>query len=111
MGGLQSWVVSVRQLYRHRDGEVYDCARNEWTPLPAPIGMVGGGRDCAALVPVAGGMLILGGNATFRPVEAELWDEESQQWLELPHGMDTWCKDATAVSVPAVALCKAPAAS
>jgi hypothetical protein len=42
---------------------------------------------------------------------AELWDEESQQWLELPHGMDTWCKYATAVSVPAVALCKAPAAS
>jgi hypothetical protein len=98
-------------MSRYDDGEVYDCARNEWTPLPAPSGMGGGDRDCAALVPVAGGMLILGGNATFRPVEAELWDEESQQWLELPHGMDTWCKDATAVSVPAVALCKAPAAS
>jgi hypothetical protein len=102
----------VRQLYRHRDGEVYDCARNEWTPLPAPIGMVGGGRDCAALVPVAGGMLILGGDAEDLSVEAELWDAESQRWLKLPHGMGTHHLDiASAVSVPAVALCKAPATS
>jgi hypothetical protein len=94
------------------DGEVYDCARNEWTPLPAPSGMVAGGRDCAALVPVAGGMLILGGeDDTNGCVDAELLDEESQQWLELPHGMDTRSTYATAVSVPAVALCKALATS
>eukprot|EP01047_Picozoa_sp_COSAG01_P039437 COSAG01_NODE_3259_length_6338_cov_3.955281_8_plen_415_part_00 len=90
------------------DGEVYDCARNEWAPLPAPIGMVGGGRECAALVPVAGGVLILGGNADDQSVEAELWDEESQRWLKLPHGMDTPCMWAAAVSVPVGALCKAP---
>eukprot|EP01047_Picozoa_sp_COSAG01_P010899 COSAG01_NODE_470_length_16575_cov_5.572408_27_plen_457_part_00 len=94
-----------------RNGEVYDCGRNEWTPLPAPIGMVGGGRECAALVPVAGGMLILGGRANDRSVEAELWDEESRRWLELPHGMHTWCTLAAAVSVPVGALCKAPATS
>jgi hypothetical protein len=102
----------------HGDGEVYDCARNEWTPLPAPMGMVGGGRECAALVPVVGGMLILGGDAGDRSVEAELWDEESQRWLKVPHRMDTpcmvpgaRCQCATAVSVPAAALCKAPATS
>eukprot|EP01047_Picozoa_sp_COSAG01_P033092 COSAG01_NODE_2421_length_7726_cov_72.763472_1_plen_518_part_00 len=102
----------------HGDGEVYDCARNEWTPLPAPMGMVGGGRECAALVPVVGGMLILGGDAGDRSVEAELWDEESQRWLKVPHRMDTpcmvpgaRCQCATSVSVPAAALCKAPATS
>ena len=94
----------------HRDGEVYDCARNEWKPLPAPNGTVGGGRQCAALVPVAGGMLILGGDADDRSAEGELWDEESRQWLKLPHGMSTCCRSA-AVSVPAAALCKAPATS
>jgi hypothetical protein len=94
-----------------RCGEVYDCGRNEWTPLPAPIGMVGGGRECAALVPVAGGMLILGGRANDGSVEAELWDEESRRWLELPHGMHTWCTLAAAVSVPLAALCKASATS
>jgi hypothetical protein len=94
----------------HRDGEVYDCARNEWTPLPTPIGIVGGpptillSRLGAALVPVAGGMLILGG----RP---ELWDEESQRWLELPHGMDTPRSSAAAMLLPVGALCKAPATS
>jgi hypothetical protein len=97
-----------------RDGEVYDCARNEWTPLPTPIGMVGGGRQCAALVPVVGGMLILGGRAVDRSVGAELWDAESRRWLKLPHGMaSVWDPDhrwfASAVSMPAGALCKAPA--
>jgi hypothetical protein len=93
-----------------RDGEVYDSARNEWTPLPAPIGMVGGGRHCAALVPVAGGVLILGGDADVNAVEAELWDEESQLWLEPPHGMvSDRCGFARAVSVPMGSLCKAPA--
>eukprot|EP01047_Picozoa_sp_COSAG01_P029244 COSAG01_NODE_1998_length_8689_cov_36.410943_13_plen_158_part_01 len=93
-----------------RDGEVYDCARNEWAPLPAPIGMVGGGRECAALVPVAGGVLILGGDADDKAVEAELWDEESQLRLELPHGMvSDRCGFARAVSVPMGSLCKAPA--
>jgi hypothetical protein len=95
----------------YSDGEVYDCARNEWTPLPAPIGMVGGGRHCAALVPVAGGMLILGGDGPDQSIEAELWDEESQRWLKLPYRTGTWCRLASAVSVPAVALCKAPATS
>eukprot|EP01047_Picozoa_sp_COSAG01_P028590 COSAG01_NODE_1926_length_8882_cov_24.713651_2_plen_87_part_00 len=66
--------------------------------------------DCAALVPVAGGMLILGGNATDESAaEAELFDEESRRWLKLPHGMGTWF--AAVVSVPAVALCQAPATS
>jgi hypothetical protein len=95
-----------------RDGEVHDSARNEWTPLPAPMGMVGGVRNCATLVPVAGGVLILGGDAQDGSAEGELWDEESQRWLKLPHGMGTWCRMfATAVSVPAAALCKAPATS
>jgi hypothetical protein len=95
-----------------RDGEVYDCARNEWAPLPAPIGMVGGGRDCAALVPVAGGVLILGGLTDDGFAEGELWDEESKQWLKLPHGMvSDRCGPASAVSVPAAAVCKAPATS
>eukprot|EP01047_Picozoa_sp_COSAG01_P020064 COSAG01_NODE_1134_length_11558_cov_8.381360_8_plen_228_part_00 len=98
---------------RHRGGEVYDCARNEWTPLPASIGdigMVGGGRLGAALVPVAGGVLILGGDAA-DSAKGELWDEESRRWLELPHRMDTTCSFAAAVSVPVGALCKAPATS
>jgi hypothetical protein len=95
-----------------RDGEVYDCARNEWAPLPAPIGMVGGVGECAALVPVAGGMMILGGDADDESVEAELWDEESQRWLELPHGMIPYQRSgARAVSVSVGALCKAPATS
>jgi hypothetical protein len=96
----------------HFDGEVYDSARNEWTPLPAPMGMVGGGRHGAALVPVAGGMLILGGDAQVESVEAELWDEESQLWLKLPRGMDTYSRSvAGAVLVPVGTLCKAPATS
>jgi hypothetical protein len=98
------------------DGEVYDCARNEWTPLPAPQhpphGMVGGGRLGAALVPVAGGMMILGGRPDVESVEAELWDEESQLWLKLPYGMIPDRRGfARAVSVPVGALCKAPATS
>jgi hypothetical protein len=98
--------------YSKRDGEVYDCVRNEWTPLPAPIGMVGGGRECAALVPVAGGMLILGGLTDDRSAEGELWDEESKQWLKLPYRMvSDRCGFARAVSVPAAALCKEPATS
>eukprot|EP01047_Picozoa_sp_COSAG01_P052523 COSAG01_NODE_5531_length_4203_cov_8.341618_2_plen_521_part_00 len=92
-----------------RDGEVYDCARNEWTPLPAPFGMVGGHRYCAALVPVAGGMLILGGYADDGSMaEGELWDEESQRWLEVPHGMDTSRSFAAAMLVPVGALRNAP---
>jgi hypothetical protein len=95
-----------------RAGEVYDCARNEWTPLPAPIGLVGGGRYCAALVPVAGGMMILGGRPDDESVEAELWDEESQQWLKLPHGMVIDRRGfARAVVVPVGALCKASTTS
>eukprot|EP01047_Picozoa_sp_COSAG01_P032731 COSAG01_NODE_2379_length_7794_cov_7.414295_3_plen_507_part_00 len=93
---------------RHRDGELYDCVRNEWTPLPAPIGMVGGGRLDAALVPVAGGMLMLGGDVDDESAEGELWDEESRRWLKLPHGMDTPCRFAAAASVPVGALRKAP---
>eukprot|EP01047_Picozoa_sp_COSAG01_P017068 COSAG01_NODE_893_length_12880_cov_7.428371_2_plen_519_part_00 len=104
-----SWFLqSSNDVVSHRDGEMYNCARNEWTPLPAPIEMVGGGRQCAALVPVAGGMLICGGDAEYEFVEAELWDEESQRWLELPHRMDPDRRGfARAVSVPAGALCKA----
>jgi hypothetical protein len=100
----------------HSDGEVYDCAQNEWTLLP--LQMVGEdqvlagacayqeGRQCAALVPVAGGMLILRAHADDRSVEAELWDEESAQWLTLPYGMfaERWGGFAVAVSVPVGAL-------
>jgi hypothetical protein len=92
------------------DGEVYDCARNEWRLLPAPMGMVGGGRHSAALVPVAGGMLICGGDADdqSRDDQVELWDEESQLWLKLPYGMFSFQRSgASAVSVPVGALCKA----
>eukprot|EP01047_Picozoa_sp_COSAG01_P018774 COSAG01_NODE_1024_length_12058_cov_91.598211_5_plen_512_part_00 len=104
-------VLDDGEISRWHDGEVYDCVRNEWTPLPALNGMVGGGRDDAALVPVAGGMLILGGQHDDRSVEAELWDEESRRWLKLPHGMGTRCTWATAVSVPGGMLCKARATS
>jgi hypothetical protein len=93
-------------------GEVYDCARNEWTPLPAPRGMVGGVRAFAALVPVAGGMLICGGKPYVVSPEGELWDEESWRWLKLPHGMiPDVCGFATAVVVPVGALCKTSATS
>jgi hypothetical protein len=95
----------------HCFGEVYDSARNEWTPLPAPIGMVGGVGECATLLPVAGGMLILGRVADDRSTERGLLDVESQRWLKLPHGVGPWGQCATAVSVPAVVLCKAPATS
>jgi hypothetical protein len=43
---------------------------------------------------------------------SRLWDEESQQWLKLPHGMASDRRGfARAVVVPAAALCKAPATS
>eukprot|EP01047_Picozoa_sp_COSAG01_P054293 COSAG01_NODE_5918_length_3955_cov_16.718102_1_plen_278_part_00 len=78
----------------HRDGEVYDPETNVWMPLP---GLLSGcnslsmsahpqGRWGAALVPVAGGMLILGGVAQDGLVECELWDEDSQRWWRLPYG-------------------------
>lgn len=112
VGGCTRPAPSDTDTTTQSDGEMYDCARNEWTPLPTPIGMVGGGRQFAALVPVAGGMLICGGDAEDRSVEAELWDEESKRWLKLPYGNVPFLRGfARAVAVPVGALCKAPATS
>ena len=95
----------LNDVWASADGEV-------WTPLPAA--MVGGSRNFAALVPVAGGMLVLGGCRQSDPgtgqvcYTTELFDEESGRWLELPHVMGESRTCAAAVSLPAMAMDRMP---
>jgi hypothetical protein len=93
----------------HDDGEMFDCARRVWTPLPAAI-THGGFRDNAAMVPVAGGMVVLGGRTVNSQPSAavELFDEESGRWLTLPHMMGEPRQAVAAVSLPVSALEKVP---
>jgi hypothetical protein len=68
--------------------------------------MVGGGREDAALVPIAGGMVVLGGvnNQDLGSYEKsmELFDQGSGRWLSLPHVILS--KQAVAVSLPVTVL-------
>jgi hypothetical protein len=83
------------------DGEVFDPTVGKWELLPR---MLTHTRRNHALVVVAGGMVVIGGNADMAH-DAELFDAESGRWFALPHTMAVprdWF--AAVVSVPASAL-------
>ena len=105
------------------DGEAFDPVVRTWQPLPPMAhGRSGGGMDSEEgtpkgkfqLVAVAGGLLAVGGagpdNEGNLP-PAELFDEASGRWFQLPHPMDQPRIDCTAVSLPASALTAAGAAA
>lgn len=69
--------------HRWRASELAPSER--WTTLPD---MSCGPRAGLCAVPVAGGMLVMGGRDTDETLRtAELFDEESATWVELPHPM------------------------
>ena len=78
-------------------GEVYDPVARTWQPLP-PMGHRSDG-----VVAVAGGLLSVGRGT------AELFDEESWRWFQLPEEMADPRNYCSVVSVPAAAL--APSAA
>ena len=86
-----------------RDGEAFDPEAQTWQPLP-PMAHARRGHGVVAL---AGGMLAVGGA---RPDNegnvppAELFDEASGRWFELPHPMAEPRRQARMVSLPAAAL-------
>ena len=91
-----------------RDGEAFDPVARTWQPLP-PMAHA---RAWHGLVSVAGGLLAVGGahpdNEGNLP-PAELFDEASGRWFELPHPMAQPRQHCCgAVSLPAAALLAAP---
>jgi N-acetylneuraminic acid mutarotase len=84
-----------------KDGEAFDPVKRTWEPLPEMCGA----RGSPAAEPVAGGMIVSGRD------EAELFDEETGQWLKLPHPMAQPLGIAQLVSLPASALQAAAAAA
>ena len=60
-----------------KDGEAFDPVRRTWEPLPDMVREAGH----PAAVPVAGGLVVAS------IAGAELFDEETGQWLALPHPM------------------------
>ena len=87
----------------HMHGEVFDLEGQAWQPLPP----MSHGRSNHGVVSVACGLLAVGGRPTQehgRP--AELFDEASGRWFELPHPMAQPRPVARVVSLPA-----APAAN
>ena len=91
-----------QDFQERRDGEAFDPEARTWQPLP-PMAHA---RAWHGLVAVAGGLLAVGGNAT---APAELFDEATGRWFELPHPMAEPRRSACVVSLPAAALA-APAA-
>jgi len=83
-----------------KDGEVFDPVKREWEPLGAEMAHKHGNISTVA---VAGGLLAVGF------VSPELYDEESERWVALPHGMGEPRKAAGLISVPAAALVAAAA--
>ena len=89
---------------------MFDPEAQTWQPLP-PMAHA---RSRHGVVAVAGGLLAVGGappdNEGNLP-PAELFDEASGRWFQLPHPMDQPRIDCTAVSLPASALTAAGAAA
>ena len=63
-------------------------------------------RSDHGMVAVVGGMLVVGGNLD---TPAELFDEASGRWFELPHLMAEPREMCDLVSLPATALAPPPA--
>ncbi len=97
---------------QHDHGEAFDPETRTWQPL-TPMAHA---RGEPAVVAVAGGMLAVGGAVGANPDDegelppAELFDEASGRWFELPHPMAEPRRTCSAVSLPATALAPAPAA-
>ncbi len=86
---------------RRGDGEAIDpeartSEARTWQPLP----QMAHGRSGHAVVAVPGGLLAVGG----RGGPAELFDEASNRWFELPHPMAQPRDLTCAASLPAAAL-------
>ena len=95
--------------YRN-DGEAFDPQARTWQPLP-PMEHA---RGWHGLLAVAGGLLAVGGAApdylgNLPP--AELFDEASGRWFELPHPMAQPRTTCSAIPLPAAVLAPAPAAA
>ena len=88
-----------------RDGEAFDPVAQTWQPLPAMAHV----HSQLGVVAVAGGLLAVGGTL-FDAVPAELFDEASGRWFELPHPMAQPRQQACVVSLPAAALAPPAAA-
>ena len=90
------------------DGEVFDPVARLWEPLghlPQGGSYCRHGRTSYSVVAVAGGMVAVGGDCGEERSYNELFDEESDRWLALPHPMVVRCDaQARVVSVPASAL-------
>ena len=86
------------------DGEAFDPVARTWQPLP-PMAHA---RSDHGLVAVAGGLLAVGGSWV---APAELFDEASGRWFELPHPMAEPRRTTVAVSLPAAALAPAVGAA
>eukprot|EP01045_Picozoa_sp_COSAG04_P022555 COSAG04_NODE_2566_length_3917_cov_2.125196_4_plen_368_part_00 len=81
-----------------RDGEEFDPVARTWQPLQP----MAHGRRQHGVVAVAGGLVAVGGRPEGEP--AELFDEASGRWFELPHPMAQPRTRARLVTVPASAL-------
>jgi len=89
------------------DGEAFDPVARTWQPLP-PMEHE---RTGHGVVAVAGGLLAVGGamtewyhGITSNMPPAELFDEASGRWFELPRPMTELRRQARMVSLPAAAL-------
>ena len=80
---------------------LFDPAKVTWEPMPE----MAVARANAAAAPVSGGLIVMGKET------AELFDEESGQWLALPHPMAQPREYTQLISLPASALQAAAAAA
>ena len=86
---------------RHSDGEAFDPEARPWLPLP-PMAHA---RSHHGVVAVAGGLLAVGGTDNGNTVPpAELFDEASGRWFELPHALAEPRGACVACSLPAEVL-------
>ena len=69
------------------------------------------GRSGHGLIAVGGGVLAVGGGVNLQVLPAELFDEASGRWFELPHLMVEPRRDTCVVSLPAAALAQPAAAA
>ena len=91
-----------QNFHRLDGGEAFDPEARTWQPLPPMAHQ----HTQHGLVAVAGGLLVLGGDAN---AGNELFDEASGRWFQLPHPMAEPRAVCCAVSLPASALAAAPA--
>jgi hypothetical protein len=79
--------------HAHNDAELLDLQARTWTMVAQVLPGVGN-RACPGVVSIAGGMLVVGtgirrnsGNDTLLQSPNALFDEETEQWFQLPHPM------------------------